>query len=88
MLILPHHIVAGPSPIAAPLRPAAGRRAALLVPQVVVAGGIYLADLLDLAAMPPSAMGGVAGSALDRADAVTDPLDAIFRDHPVGLPRP
>jgi hypothetical protein len=86
LLVLQHHIIEARTVIAAPLRPTAGD-ADIFHPVVQVEGLAYAVSLLDLAALPLAAVGGVVGSALGQADAIADGLDAIFRGHPVGLPR-
>jgi CcdB protein len=85
VVILQHHIVAAQTAIAAPLLRHDGPPN-LLLPRIEVDGLAYVADLLDLAALPYSTIGDTVGSALSEADAITDALDAIFRGHPVGLP--
>jgi hypothetical protein len=86
LLVLQHHIIEARTVIAAPLRPPGGE-ADILHPVVRVEGVEYAVGLLDLAAVPLAAVGAVIGSALGQADAIADGLDAIFRGHPVGLPR-
>jgi hypothetical protein len=86
-VILQHHIVPAQTVIAAPLLRHDGP-SNLLLPRVEVTGMSYVANLLDMTALPRTAIGETVGSALLEADAITDGLDAIFRGHPVGLPSP
>lgn len=86
LVVIQHHLVTGPTRLAAPLIPAMNRPATLLAPHIRVGGMPFLAVLLALASVQLRQVGEVGGSARAEADAILDALDVIFRGYPVGLP--
>jgi CcdB protein len=86
LLILQHHIVQSDTRIVAPVLPAAGRPAQLLVPHVHVASVPHRVMLLNMVSVATALLGEQAEDAEVDVDTITDALDAIFRCYPVGLP--
>ena len=57
-----------------------------LAPKLVVDGMEYRARILDMSAVPYTAISNVVGSAMDESDAITAALDIILHGYPVGRP--
>lgn len=86
VMVLQHDIVAGESRIVAPVAPAAGGKATVLVPHITVGGTEFRVILLEMAAVPLAMLGQPVEAGGVAEQAIMDGLDAIFRGYPVGLP--
>ncbi|MFO1024818.1 MAG: CcdB family protein [Acetobacteraceae bacterium] len=87
LLIMQHHDVPASTLLAAPITRSVERDTDVLAPRLSSDGEVFRVRLLDIAAVPRSALRDVVGSASGDADAILNALDIILHGYPAGRPR-
>jgi hypothetical protein len=86
LLIVQHHDIPATTLLAAPVTLPISRDVDVLSPRLVIGGTDYRARLLDISAVPRGLISAIVLSADTEASAISDAIDIILHDYPVGRP--